>query len=420
MKSPLHRVMRARVGFGKVFAYSISIVLLALVSLASIPAMVSASGAAAWGAIAAGQSIGVVAAVAISYGWSLSGPAAVARADESHRRRRFFESVVLRLCICVPVGGAAFGLSWAVGGDYASFAGAGALSIAAVGLTANWYFVGRSQPYHLLLFETVPRAVFGVTGIVFMHTGSSARVGLQWQLAGVLSASLISSLWILKPWHFRYKQSLRQISIMQLLRAQRYGVTSSLVNALYFSLPIVIVSVVAASSLPVFALVDKVQRLIFVAFTPCLSVLQGWVPRATGGGLVRRIERCLVGALCVSIAIGGFVYLVAPRLMHWMVDGEFALPPFITALLACLTGVGLTEAVLSMACLAALKRLDIVARATAVMSIVGLPLVTVGAYYWGAAGALTGLLVGLSLRLVLEALGLSRIVKRGIAEPVPT
>jgi len=69
--------------------YGSSMVLLAITSLLAIPAMVAASGTHAWGAIAVGQSIGGVAAVIIAYGWGLSGPAAIARADQLARMREY-------------------------------------------------------------------------------------------------------------------------------------------------------------------------------------------------------------------------------------------------------------------------------------------------------------------------------------------
>ena len=63
-----------------------------------------------------------------------------------------------------------------------------------------------------------------------------------------------------------------------------------MIGSLYSSTPIVIVSVVAPAALPVYAVVDKVQRQVIVALTPFVTVLQGWVPRATGPALDRRVK----------------------------------------------------------------------------------------------------------------------------------
>src|SRR6478609_611747 len=118
---PGPRFGRTKAGLSKIFGYSISMVLLAVASLVAIPAMVHASGAAAWGAIAAGQSIGGVAAVIIAYGGGLSGPAVIARADAGGRLKEYLESVAVKLSLCLPIGGAAFAVAWLVGRDDASF-----------------------------------------------------------------------------------------------------------------------------------------------------------------------------------------------------------------------------------------------------------------------------------------------------------
>lgn len=411
------RFGRARAGLSKVFGYSVSMVLLAIASLVAIPAMVTASGAAAWGAIAAGQSIGGVAAVVIAYGWGLSGPAVIARADTAGRLKEYVESVACKLVLCVPIGGAAFAIAWLIGGDYASFAGIGALSMASVGLTANWYFVGRSQPYLLLLLETMPRVVGTCVGILLMNAGSSAWVGVQCQLFGMLGAFLASSVWILRPWHAQALRSIRRRPVLGVLVSQRNGVTSTVVGSLYSSTPIIIVSVVAPGALPVYAVVDKVQRQVIVALTPFVTVLQGWVPRATGRGLDRRVMQGLLAAVAGAVAVAGLMFAVAPELVNWLGGGQVHPTTATFALMAVITGVSLIESVTSKACLAALTKLDVVARATAFATVVGLPLVAVGAGFWGAQGALTGMLTGLVLRLVLELVGVRRAMGRPAEDP---
>lgn len=387
-------------------------VLLAVASLVAIPAMVTASGAASWGAIAAGQSIGGVAAVIIAYGWGLSGPAVIARSDKNGRLKEYLESVACKLALCLPIGGAAYAIAWTVGRDYASFSGMGALSMASVGLTANWYFVGRSQPYLLLLMETVPRVIGTCIGIFLMNTGSSALIGVQWQFIGMLVAFVASSVWILRPWHLAALRSIKRRPVLSVLASQRNGVTSTVVGSLYSSTPIVIVSVVAPAALPVYAVVDKVQRQVIVALTPFVTVLQGWVPRATGAALDRRVKQGLLASTVGAVAVSTLMFAVAPELVKWLGGGQVHPTIATFALMAIITGVSLVESVTSKACLAGLMRIDVVARATAFATVVGLPLVAIGAWFWGAQGALTGMLTGLVLRLVLELIGVRRSMGR--------
>ncbi|MBC7763969.1 MAG: hypothetical protein H7201_19710, partial [Candidatus Saccharibacteria bacterium] len=117
------RFNRARKGLFAIIGYGASMVLLAISSLLAIPSMVAASGPHAWGGTAVGQSIGGVAAVVIAYGWGLSGPAAIARADELGRMREYAESAVAKIMLSLPVASIAFLIAWLVGREFALFAG---------------------------------------------------------------------------------------------------------------------------------------------------------------------------------------------------------------------------------------------------------------------------------------------------------
>lgn len=96
----------------------------------------------------------------------------------------------------------------------------------------------------------------------------------------------------------------------------------------------------------------------------------------------------------------------APELIRWL-GGGLIQPTFaILTLMATITAVSLFESIVSKAALSALERLDIVAKSTAIGSLVGLPLVAVGALTLGALGALVGILAGLVLRVILELVGM--------------
>ncbi|GAA3887022.1 hypothetical protein GCM10022381_31340 [Leifsonia kafniensis] len=413
---PRRRFRRVTTGLSKITGYALSMILLAVVSLMAIPSMVTASGAAAWGMIAAGQSIGGVAAVIIAYGWGMSGPAAIARADAPGRLREYAESVVCKLLICLPFGAAAFAIAWAVGRDYALFAACGALSTASVGLTANWWFVGLSQPYRLLVFETVPRVAGTFVGILLMEAGASALVGVLWQLIGMLAAFVVCTLWILRPWRLRALRRIERRPVGTVLAAQRNGLTSTVVSSLYAATPIVLVSLIAPGVQPVYAVVEKVQRQVIVGLGPFVTVLQGWIPRARGAELLVRVKRGMIAATIGASILGILMFVAAQELVAWL-GGGLIHPTIVTLLLmSVITAVSLVESVASKAALSALNRLDVAAKATSISAIVGLPLVALGALLAGASGALSGILAGLSLRLLLELLGMQKAMAHSEAQ----
>lgn len=398
----------ARSAFRAFVGYGISMAILAIVSLLSIPAMISASGPGAWGMIAAGQSIGGVGAVVIAYGWGLSGPAVIAQADPATRLREYVESVVAKFWLFIPVGIAVFCIAFLVGRQFAIYAGIAAIAQAAIGLLANWYFVGIAKPYALLALETVPRVLGTAISIVVMDLGSSALVGVIWQLIGVLAAFAVSSVWIIRPWDRAPLRAVQRRPLRTVLVSQRHGVTSTILSSVYSSAPIVIVALVAPAAQPVYAVVDKVQRQVIVALGPFVTVLQGWVPRAVGAALASRVRTALIFSSASALVLGALMALAAPLLVRWL-GGNQIHPTLVTLILmAVLTAIAYLESVVSKACLAALRRINVVARSTAIGSAVGLPLVAIGAIFWGAPGAILGIVCGLTLRVILEWIGVAR------------
>ncbi|WP_354576112.1 hypothetical protein [Frigoribacterium sp. UYMn621] len=321
--------------------------------------------------------------------------------------KEYSESAVTKILLSVPIAGLAFLLAWLVGRDFAIFAGIGAVSMASIGLTAGWFFVGRGQPWLMLLFETVPRVGGTIVGIWFMTTGSSALIGVLWQLFGMVAAFTLCSLVILRPWRLESLRSISRKPVRRVLVDQRQGITSSILSSVYASTPIVIVTILAPGAQPVYAVVEKVQRQVIVALGPFVTVLQGWVPRARGiEALHRRVRQGTLATAVFAVALGGLMLAAAPELIRWLGGGVIQPTMAILALMATITAVSLFESVVSKAALSALERLDVVAKSTAIGSLVGLPLVAVGSLSLGALGALIGILVGLVLRLILELVGM--------------
>lgn len=412
-------------GFNKIFGFGLSMLLLAVASLIAIPSMVASSGPAAWGMIAAGQAVGAVASAVVAYGWGISGPAKIARSDFSERLTEYGESVVCELLIFIPVAAAAIGLACLIGRGYELYAAAGALSTSATGLTANWYFIGRVQPYRLLVGETLPRIAGTMVGIVSMWTGSDAIVGVLWQLGGMVAAFLVCTLWILRPWNAAYRHAVHRRPVRTVLWAQRHGLVATLVNALYNAAPITIVTLVAPGIQPVYAVVDKVQRQITVGLGPFTTVMQGWIPRAPAGRLIKRVREALLISGACSAGLALFILLIARDLMEWLGGGRIQPSLVALVLMAVFIGTFLFENIVARAALPALHRLGRVARASVIGMTVGLPLVAIGASLIGTEGALAAILIGLCVRLAIELLAVRQAGNEqtagigGIEGPMP-
>lgn len=396
------RVLSSRAalrGGGRLVGFGLSVVLLAASSLLLIPAMVEAGGQRAWGAIAVGQSIGAVAAVIVYFGWGHTGPATIARTDVETGRTEFADSLRTRLVLFGPVALLSCGVAAIVVPAAPLLAAAGCLSAAAVGFTADWYFVGSRRPFGLLMLETTPRVLGSVVGIVLLINGAHVIAGPTSMLAGMLVAFAATSWWVLRR---RPAAAAPARSVREILVAQRHGVGSGAGTAAYAALPLVLVSLVAPGIQPSYALVDKLQRQLSVALGPVVSVVQGYVPRPDPSVTIRRSRHALLLGAVFSVLIAAAVLAAAPWLLGWLGAGQLQPPYPVMVLMAVFVGLNLWESILARAVLASFDRLNAVALGTVISAVVGLPLVVVGALVYGLVGAFSGLLIGLAARVTYE------------------
>lgn len=401
--------MRALSGASKVVGYGLSMLVLALAALAIIPAMIRASGNAAWGSAALGQSVGAVAAVAVAYGWAMAGPAEVARGDSTQRLAEYHASLRVRLALVVPAAVIAASIAGILAPTRPDLAVAGAATMTLMGLMAQWFFVGLSRPYTFLLVETLPRVAGTVAGIVFMTLGQDALVGIVCQAAGFIAAFLCSLLWITRHLRSEGAEPTTTPGLPALLRSRGDGLVASLSTVSYLAAPLAIVSVLAPAIQPVYALVDKLQRQIAIGLQPITTVLQGWVPRAEDPR--ERARMALIGGGVAAVVLGAGVGIFGRFLIRILGAGTFQPSTAVVVIMSVFVGAAFYEQLVAKVVLATYHRLADAARATALGAAIGLPLVAVGAIYVGAEGALAAVVVGVVVRLLRELVVAARILR---------
>ena len=193
-KANLRRTMRV---LSKLAQYATGTVLLAVASLLFIPALIGAVGLTTWGAVAVGQAIAGIGAIVVGYGWGVSGPAAVARASAGEARREYIDSLRTRSVLLILVALAATALTFLIPGLDAPVASVATLPTLAAALTANFFYVGRSQPGQLLLFETLPRVAGTLLATAALRFwGVDVIAALLLQLAGVVTRLVEEGAWI--------------------------------------------------------------------------------------------------------------------------------------------------------------------------------------------------------------------------------
>mgnify|MGYP000998474132 CR=1 FL=1 len=394
-----------RSGFARLAGFGLSVAILGVAALLAIPAMVAASGPVAWGAIAVGQVIGLVASFIVTYGWKLSGPAKIARGDATERRREYGLSLRVRLTLIVPVGALATLFSCVVAHENPRFAAAGAVSAVTIGLSGDWYFAGAAMPFMMLLLETLPRAAGILVGVAMMRAGHSAVIGLAWTTLGMLSAFALVTVWVYMSTSHAGAATCPKTRLSAAFREQASSTVPGLVSAVYLAVPISIVSLVAPTALPTFALADKINRQFSQGLAPIITVLQGWVPKSEGAELAHRARYVFFMVCALGLALAGGLAFAGPVLFGWLGNGQIASPRSVQVITAILIGAYLVDQSLGRVVLVAFDRIGVIARASIVSAAVGLPLVLAGAFVFDAAGALLGVLAGLLVRIAIELAG---------------
>lgn len=352
--------MRALSGLNKLVGFGLSMAMLAIVALVAIPAMIRASGESAWGVIALGQNLGSVGAMIVSYGWGIAGPAEVAAGDRASRLVEFLSSVKVRLVLLVPTALVAVVPSVLLAPTRPDLAAVGAVTTILTGLTANWFFVGLARPYVLMLVETVPRVLFTVVGIIEMEQGADAVVGLAWQGGGLIAAFVMSAWWIRRYLDSPANQKVAIPKLSTLLRQHGHGVTSSVGGTLYGVFPLVIVTVVAPAAQPMFALLDKLLKQIFVALFPVISVLQGWVPQVEDPA--PRAGKVMVWGAGISAAIAAGTTIFGGWMLHFLGAGTLTPPLVVTATMGVVLGLYFYVTILGHAVLATYGKMRALAK----------------------------------------------------------
>jgi len=396
-KANLRRTMRV---LSKLAQYATGTVLLAVASLLFIPALIGAVGLTTWGAVAVGQAIAGIGAIVVGYGWGVSGPAAVARASAGEARREYIDSLRTRSVLLILVALAATALTFLIPGLDAPVASVATLPTLAAALTANFFYVGRSQPGQLLLFETLPRVAGTLLATAALRFwGVDVIAALLLQLAGVVVGIALSSSYVLLATIGAPRQPIATLRVSLLER--RHGLAAVLWIACYSSAPILILTALSPSSVGAFGVIDKLIKQITAASSPFMAVLQGWVPRAARSSLTRRtsiVSLLAVGVSFVSLALTPAVFLM----LQWMGGGEYV-PSVAEALFAALcVGLFLSQGLLVYAAMAPLGLLKAAARVSGAGSIVGVILVAVCSASMGVLGALVGLAAGLLIQTVVQ------------------
>ncbi|WP_460799741.1 MATE family efflux transporter [Microbacterium sp. GXF0217] len=355
---------------GRLSGFTMSVIIVTIVGVASMPILNQALGRETWGILAVIQSVAQFGGIVVSFGWGATGAASVASMSADERTGFYRSSLRIRTVLYVLTFPVVFVILGLVTRGLWLDSLLGALVYLLPSVGAAWYFIGTGSPSRLIRFDTLPfigGAVLGIIGAVVTGELWAYLVG---QGIGYLVGISLSAVVILRgapvgpapvPWR-------------DALMAQRHAVLATLTSTGYVNLPLIALQIFLPSAVPVYGVADRLFRYASVAFQPVQQFFQSWVPEP-GADLAARC-RTATGAAAGIAALGGLAIAVLSPVLSLPLSGFQTQVPLelSTPLGVAFLGIGIA-AVVGYACLVVLGRVSALAVSTLVGALVGAPLI---------------------------------------------
>lgn len=373
----------------RLVGFSLIPALAAISPLVVLPVVARAAGASGWASALAGESIGTLAAIVLSYGWTTVGPAHVAHARPQDRAQIYRESLVVRgltalavlpvlvvLCIVFATPGYE-GLTVLMGVQ-------GAL----ISLSFTWYAVGVADPGAIARLDAIPRVVAAAGAAVLI---GATGVLVVYPLAGILVTIVGTSVYSARVLRASPGRWPRVAEIPSLFRSGLAVASNDAALGAYSSLPTPLVNVSAPTAdASAFASADKMTKL--GQFIPITlgNAFQSWTAEAHGHARAQRI-RLALGAHA-ALGLVGWIALAAlgPWASEILFGSEAVAHRTVLAVLGLAFAAYSVRTSLTRHLLFPCGHMKIVVVATLVGSTIGIPLMLVLTPMIGPIGAAFG------------------------------
>lgn len=391
-------------------------------SLVVLPALLIGVGPELWGHFALAQSVSMFLAVLVAFGWGVTGAATLASLPDRLRGKYFQESLIVRSAfyfLCVPTMMVVLAIllrgNWLMSLIFA-------IALLSNSLTSAWFFVGEANPSGLFKYVTLPNSfttVVGAGSTLFTH---SIYSHLSFLTLGSVVSVLLTCFSVFGRYSTNAHWRIELASILRSLRVQFHAVMATAGATFYVTVPAMLVQIVQPQALPDYAMAERLYRFASTFYGPVQQVLQGWVPSPSLE--LKAVARRGRAATLVSLAcgvLGSAALLVLARPVADILSGgtvavsvEFVLPLSLSFVaVATSTTVGLV-------CLVALKGAKYLSTSTWLGAGVGVPILFLGAFAYGAPAVAWGVFLSETLvaciQLFIFARG-SALVLKGVAWP---
>lgn len=363
-----------RTAVTRLSGFSISVGVVTLLGIISMPLLIGALGRPTWGTLALIQTVSQFGGILVAFGWGATGAATVAGIDAPHRPAFYRTSLRTRgILYAVVLPAVAVVLALLTRGEIAVLL-LGAAVYLLPNLGATWYFTGEGRPMRLLLCDTLPTVMGGVAGLVGALMTGELWVYLILQGAGFAVAVVLDATIVLRGSRSVAGAGAGAVRLKDALAGQRHAVSATLVSGLYVTLPMVAVQVFLPALQPMYAMADRLFKYASIALLPIQQFFQSWVPDPAAD-FRRRARVAAIAAVGIGVIGGACIALLSPWASQLLSLGEIAVPWQVSMPLGvAFVGIA-TAAIVGYACLVVVGRVRALAMSTLVGALVGAPLI---------------------------------------------
>lgn len=269
---------RRRIFLNAGFLFS-SVITNLLISTLFMPLIIFELGLSSWGSAALGQAVGLIASTIIVWGWPLEVQTKFARLGSHERNYAFAIALKSRLYL-LPIGfgvclGGWFLLDAADSNVFLAFS----ITTLISSFSNHFFFKGDFASHKIFFIETLPKALAQLLSMLALVATSNSAF---FAIVNICLFLLIFSVAQRISGYFEAEtfKSIRFIHVLVSLKETWPGVTASIASLAYMAAPTVFVSILYREALPIFAIYDRVIKLMSLGLGPIIGTLQVWISKS--------------------------------------------------------------------------------------------------------------------------------------------
>ncbi|WP_156507384.1 hypothetical protein [Arthrobacter sp. OY3WO11] len=329
-------------------------------------------------------------AVILELGWGLTGPQRIARQSLRNRQQTLAVALSTKFVLIVPLVAAASIVSYNLSSQYRWEAAAVAAGSTAYALNSTWYFIGTGSSAKILYCDAIPR-LFGVAiAAILIFAGGEL---VLYPVIGILLPICVSGFLVIRSEDIKLSHlkgmSVRRLQFVVASQSSALGARS--LSAIYMSLPITLVSLVAPGAVAVFSAIERLQRIYLQVLAAVPNVMQKWVGQSLGGRRkIRRAKKSVLYNAVMGFVAGSGFTVAAPIMAEIVFSSTIKISLEYAAISGVLIFIVCTSRATGSIALVAFNRVNAVFLSAAAGVTVGIPGILLGARFFGPPGALIG------------------------------